>query len=238
VRLPEAGPETSNRPSREFRYERKFLADQLDTHQVRALVKAHPSMFYEPYPPRYVNNLYLDTKGLENYFANVAGAEEREKVRVRWYGDLFRFVEWPVLEFKIKCGLMSTKFQYRFPPFRLDRQFSGRAFRDALRKLNHPNPSGGTLQDLDVVLLNRYYRWYYATRDNQYRITVDTGLTYYRVTRMANSFAHKQVEHRQVIVEMKYGRECEETADRISSFFPFRVTKNSKYVTGIDRVFF
>jgi len=238
VGVPEGGRGDGNRPSREFRYERKFLVDQLDVHRVRALVKAHPSMFYEPYPPRYVNNLYLDTKGMENYFANVAGAEERQKVRIRWYGDLFRFVDRPVLEFKIKCGLVSTKLQYPFEPFWLDGRFRGRAFRDPLRRLHHPDGSTGTLQDLDVVLLNRYYRWYYATRDHRYRITVDTDLTFYRVTGMANSFAHKQVDHTQIIVEMKYGRECEEGADRVSGFFPFRVTKNSKYVTGIERVFF
>jgi hypothetical protein len=238
VGLPDRGPQEGERPGRGFRYERKFLVDQLDVHQVRALVRAHPSMFYEPYPPRYVNNLYLDTKGLENYFDNVAGAEERQKVRVRWYGDLFRFVERPVLEFKIKRGLVSTKLQVPFAPFWLDHRFSSWAFRDALRGLNHPGGSRGTLQDLDVVLLNRYYRWYYATRDNRYRITVDTELAFFRVSRMANSFAHKQVEHNHIIVEMKYGQECEEGADRISSFFPFRVTKNSKYVSGIERVFF
>jgi len=238
VIMSEAGPQGGEWLAREFRYERKFLVDQLDVHQVRALVKAHPSMFYEPYPPRYVNNLYLDTKGMENYFANVAGAEEREKVRVRWYGDLFRLVERPVLEFKIKCGLVSTKLQVPFPPFRLDRHFHGRALRDGLRGLTHPDGPGGTLQDLDVVLLNRYYRWYYATRDHRYRITVDRELTYYRVSRMANSFAHKQVAHNHIIVELKYDRECEQGADRVSGFFPFRVTKNSKYVTGIERVFF
>ena len=186
----EAGLEEGDWLTREFRYERKFLVDQLDVHQVRALVKAHPSMFDEPYPPRYVNNLYLHTKGMENYFANVAGAEEREKVRVRWYGDLFRLVDRPVLEFKIKGGLVSTKLQVPFPPFRLDRHFHGRAFRDALRGLTHPDGSRGTLQDLDVVLLNRYYRWYYATRDHRYRITVDRELTYYRVSRMASSPSH------------------------------------------------
>ena len=90
--------------TREYRYERKFLVDQLDVHQVLALVKLHPAMFYQPYPPRYVNNLYLDTEGLDNYQDNVSGVGDRRKVRLRWYGDLFGDVDRPVLEFKIKRG--------------------------------------------------------------------------------------------------------------------------------------
>ena len=48
-----------------FRYERKFLVDRLDEHQVMGLVKRHPSMFVEPYPPRFVNNFYLDTPDMQ-----------------------------------------------------------------------------------------------------------------------------------------------------------------------------
>ena len=77
VRQEEAVYTMSERQMGEYRYERKLLVDQLDAHQVRALVKLHPSMFYEPYPPRYVNNLYLDTVGMKHYFDNVDGAEER-----------------------------------------------------------------------------------------------------------------------------------------------------------------
>jgi len=106
----------SERQIRESRYERKFLVDQLDAHQVRAMVKLHPSMFYEPYPPRYVNNLYLDTEGMENYLDNVSGVGERRKVRIRWYGDLFRDIEKPMLEFKIKNGLVGTKHISLLPP--------------------------------------------------------------------------------------------------------------------------
>ena len=69
----------------------------MDAHQVRALVKLHPSMFYEPYPPRYVNNLYLDTEDMENYLDNVSGVAERRKVRIRWYGDLFGDIGRPML---------------------------------------------------------------------------------------------------------------------------------------------
>lgn len=234
----EEGLEYGHDLRQELRYERKFLVDQLDAAQVRAIVKTHPSMFYEPYPPRHVNNLYLDTKGLANYFANVAGAEEREKVRIRWYGELFRFVERPILEFKSKSGLVSTKTQCPFEPFSLDSRFCPRNLRGGLRRHNPLSRAGGAIQDMDAVLLNRYYRWYYASRDDRYRITVDTAITYLRVTPAVNTFVHHQADHTQVVVELKYAVESEQGADRISGYFPFRLTKNSKYVAGIERVYF
>jgi len=88
------------------------------------------------------------------------------------------------------------------------------------------------------VLVNRYYRWYFATLDGRYRVTVDTGLTYHRVGHLANSFAHRQVDYDNLVVELKYQSEHAGQANRVSSYFPFRMTRNSKYVTGIERVYY
>ena len=94
---------------RTFRYERKFLVEELMLPQVATLIKGHPRMFYAPYPPRYVNNLYLDTPDMVNYFDNVDGAMQRRKVRVRWYGEPFGEINRPMLEVKVKEGLVGTK---------------------------------------------------------------------------------------------------------------------------------
>jgi len=222
--------------SRNFRYERKFLVDQLDAHQVRALVKLHPSMFYEPYPPRYVNNLYLDTVEMENYLDNVSGVWKRRKARVRWYGDLFRDIEKPNLELKIKNGLVGAKHIYPFAPFTLDDRFSHRYYRETLLHSTLPAQVKQYMRDLNVVLCNRYYRWYFATKDQRFRVTVDTDMTFYQVKRANNRFARKHADHRRVVVEIKYGKSLDRQADRVASSFPFSMTKNSKYVTGIKRV--
>jgi SPX domain protein involved in polyphosphate accumulation len=227
----------SERQIRESRYERKFLVDQLDAHQVRAMVKLHPSMFYEPYPPRYVNNLYLDTEGMENYLDNVSGVGERRKVRIRWYGDLFRDIEKPMLEFKIKNGLVGTKHIYPFAPFTLDGRFCHRYYQEILRKADLPDQVKHYVRGLNVVLCNRYYRWYFATKDQRFRVTIDTEMTFYQVKKVNNRFVHKHVDYSHIVVEMKYQKPLDVQADRVSGFFPFSVTKNSKYVTGIERVY-
>ena len=223
--------------TREYRYERKFLVEELDAGQVRLMVRRHPSMFYESYPPRVVNNLYLDTEEMDNYFANLNGAAERCKVRVRWYGELFGEIASPVLEFKIKNGLVGTKQSYPFPAFRLDEVFSQDYFQVLVRAADLPDPVRHHLRTLNVVLCNNYLRWYYATRDRHYRLTVDADMAYYRVKKFDNHFLGRVFDDNHVIVEMKYEKPFEPRSDRVAGFFPFRVTRNSKYVTGIESVY-
>jgi hypothetical protein len=89
------------------------------------------------------------------------------------------------------------------------------------------------------VLFNRYHRHYYATHDGTFRLTVDTQLVFYKANgRFGNQFAHHQENARGLIVELKYENEQEPQANRVAGYFPFRVTRNSKYVEGIERVYF
>ena len=47
---------------------------------------------------------------------------------------------------------------------------------------------------------------------------------------------HRVANDHDVIVELKYDTEHDEYANRISASFPFRLSKNSKYVNGIDQL--
>jgi SPX domain protein involved in polyphosphate accumulation len=221
-----------------YRYERKFMVDQLDEHQAIALIRRHPSLFYEPYPPRYVNNFYLDTPAMDSYYDNVGGSGKRRKVRIRWYGELFGQINKPILEFKIKQGMVGTKRHYAFPDFRVEKGYCDEYLMEKIKNSALPPEVKIILQDQDVVLLNRYFRRYYATRDERYRVTLDTDLTFYRIGCLNNTFAHKQTDHRSIVVELKYEIKHDISAFIVSSFFPFRVTKSSKYVQGIERVYF
>ncbi|MFN2145927.1 MAG: VTC domain-containing protein [Anaerolineales bacterium] len=223
---------------RDYRYERKFLIDQLDHHQAIALIKRHPYLFYQPYPPRYINNFYLDTPEMDNYEDNVTGAADRRKVRLRWYGDLFGMIGKSTLEFKIKRGLVGTKRLYPLDGFTLEEGYNAGELRRFASHPDLPDEIRLVLLTQQIVLLNRYYRHYFATYDNRFRLTVDTDLSYYRVSRHQNRFIHSQTDYREIIVELKYGKDEDLEAAHVSGFFPFRVTKSSKYVMGIERVYF
>lgn len=229
-------PQTTE-ASRGYRYERKFLIDQLDVQGALGLVKRHPAMFSEIYPPRYINNIYFDHPLLVNYTDNIDGASLRKKARVRWYQDLFGEVEQPVLEFKIKEGLMGTKISYPFPSFQFQSGFSETYFRDIIRSSALPREVILYLETVEPVLANRYRRWYLATPDRAFRITVDADLTYYHLKKANNQFLFQQVDRQSIVIELKYPREYDPQADRISAGFPFRMTRSSKYVQGIERIY-
>lgn len=222
---------------RQYRYERKFLVDSLDAALVRLIVKRHPAMFIEAYPPRQVNNLYLDTDEMDNYHANLNGAAQRTKVRVRWYDQVFGSITSPVLEFKIKDGLVGTKESHPFPPFHLDDNFSRWYFQQQVGEAGLPDLVYHHLRTMHVVLCNHYQRWYYVTRDRRCRLTVDHRMTYYRVGTLYNIWMNRLDYDSHVIVELKYEKPFELQADKIAGFLPFRITRNSKYVTGIESVY-
>lgn len=226
-------------PAREYRYERKFLIEQLDAGRVRAIVKLHPALFSEAYPPRYVNNLYLDTGELTGYWDNLAGAGDRVKVRVRWYGELFGYLEKPVLEYKIKRGLVGTKLHYPLEPFTLAEGFSPIAFREALCSAAAlPGEVRGHLRGVKVVLLNRYFRSYWVSRDGLLRATIDSQMAYYNADRLSNAFLQRRSAGNTVVLELKYRPEHDALATRAAARFPFRASRSSKYVQGVEYVLY
>lgn len=225
---------------RSYRYERKFLVEDLQTFQVAMLIKQHPLLFHAPYPPRFVNNLYLDTPGMDNYYDNVNGAMQRRKVRVRWYGAPFGIIEQPMLEIKIKEGLVGTKHTYPLTTFSFESGFREYILQKTLSESpGIPPEVRFQLRFFNAVLFNRYFRHYYASRDGHFRLTLDTNLAFYNTNGgIEKHFTHRQQNYRELVVELKYDVEHEPQANRAAGFFPFRVTRSSKYVQGIERVFY
>lgn len=65
------------------------------------------------------------------------------------------------------------------------------------------------------------------------RLTVDDERACDRVKRIDNRFTGGARENSHIIVEMKYEKSFALQADRAAGFFPFRITRNSRYVNGI-----
>lgn len=95
-----------------YRKERKFVVSGKSATAVEFFIKVHPAMFSQPFPPRFVNNIYFDSKDFHNYGDNVIGTANRVKFRIRWYGEQFGYIKKPVLEIKIKKGLAGSKRHY------------------------------------------------------------------------------------------------------------------------------
>jgi VTC domain-containing protein len=223
-------------PLPHLRYEKKFIAEGCTLAEILATVKRHPSAFREAYPPRVVNNLYLDSPSRRDYHDHINGAANRTKTRVRWYGARFEAAERPMLERKLKRGMVSGKEAYQIPTLSINggclRSLLGALFDAALI----PPIVCATLRHMEPALFNRYQRHYFMSRDGKFRLTVDCGL----------QFAGMSCEHRQsidlsppvktLILELKFGPALAMDADLITNVLPFRVARFSKYVAGIERI--
>lgn len=218
-----------------YRFERKFVAEKVTRLTAELMVKKNSAFFSVAYPARKVNNIYFDTPGMDCYFDNLFGVGDRWKVRVRWYGNMFGKVESPILEFKIKKGFAGTKRSYLLPSFEIEQTyFSGGMWKDYFRSANLPDEVWQKLAKVQPVLLNTYNRSYFASANQRFRITVDDNMEYYNLRPSWNHFLHVHREHQKSVLELKYDKDWAAEAEQITNQLPFRLDKNSKYVSGIS----
>ncbi|HEY9173522.1 MAG TPA: VTC domain-containing protein, partial [Verrucomicrobiae bacterium] len=93
-----------------------------------------------------------------------------------------------------------------------------------------------TLRHLEPALFNRYQRHYFLSRDGKFRLTVDSGLQSVGVQPNSRAVAFSLPAARTVLIELKFGLDSAEDAALVTGTFPFRITRFSKYVVGIERL--
>ena len=218
-----------------YRYERKFFISDITKHNVESIVKLHPAMFSAIFHQRFVNSIYFDAIDFRNYFDNVDGSSHRTKIRIRWYGELFGHIDKPVLELKIKNESLNRKQIYSLCPFDFNNSFAAEEILNIINKSDVPEII--KINSLKPVLLTRYRRKYFKSADGNYRITIDTDLIFYHIYCQKNLFVNKLTDDVNVILELKYNKNVDNNANYITNFFPFRLSKSSKYVTGIDKLY-
>src|SRR3989338_3942059 len=95
-------PKKMKNKKTQYRYERKFIIEK--TCNPEFLVKHHPANFIKQHNLRQINNIYFDTPNYSSYTDNKEGNPQREKIRIRWYGEPFGKINNPILEIKQKQG--------------------------------------------------------------------------------------------------------------------------------------
>lgn len=231
-------PDTSRRTAADldFRFERKLHAVDMPLSQIELLVKLHSSHFYKPFPERWINNIYYDTPTHNAYRAHVQGTAERQKYRIRWYGEPLGRIEKPVLEIKGKKGLVGSKLHYRLTPFDFDGGLNFKQIQHDARTSESAQKMSGVFGSLIPVIFNRYRRQYFVTTDQRYRLTVDTNLTFRSIKGFNHTFRDFYEETRLSIIEIKYHDKDDTQAQELISRLPFRVSKFSKYIMGVSHL--
>ncbi len=220
-----------------YRYERKYYLSGTDYNYVRTLILHHPATFHNQFYPRMINNIYLDTPGFDFFYDNVNGLQLRKKIRIRWYDETFSHQKKLTLEYKLKNGLLGDKISYPLADIFTGKGFHTKYMRNELNTNQLPIEVENELLTYYPTLLNRYVREYFISDDRKCRITLDRDLSFYKIHAGENFFRTTYHISEDVIMEMKYNPEDECIANEIAQYFPFRVTKSSKYVTGVQYLY-
>ncbi|MBC8321058.1 MAG: VTC domain-containing protein [Bacteroidetes bacterium] len=203
-------------------------------HEIVQQVRNNRAAFLPLHHPRYVNNIYFDTNDMDFFSDNVSGKGSRKKARIRWYGDLMGNITKPILEFKMREGMVGNKLSFAIKPFTLDNSFTSMYIQDVFRSSDIPDWVRAVMVMLNPALLNSYKRQYFISFNNNFRLTVDDELNYFGIRWGINNFMEKHTCD-DVIVELKYDKDHDgKDAALVTNSLPFRLSKSSKYVNGFE----
>lgn len=211
-----------------MRYERKYKVEQVHPRVVEQIIRLHPAGFRPLFPPRRVHNLYFDTPDFAAFQDNVTGTPQRLKYRLRWYGAHFGQVANPVLEIKVKDNLLGWKKH-------LPLEKGQYAYGDFPALVAHCRQLTGKGLDLQPVLLNTYQRSYWTAPALPFRVTIDSELRFGQYA--AGAPPRLTLRDESVVLEVKYDATADSDTAFVLQHLPFRLSKNSKYVTGINLVY-
>lgn len=210
--------QTSERP---YRYELKYSLAPRDIEKFLGILYCHPSGFSKQFPDRVINNIYFDDVSFNSCHENLFGISDRVKIRYRWYGDIGQFSE-GVVEKKIKTNALGSKAYFKLSgPKDLD------SLTEQLNDLMHQSGK------LFPSLQNSYTRSYFIDQSGDFRLTVDRALRYNFPNSLLENMQEAAYHDERCIIEIKFDVEHFEKFNSISSSFPFRVVKHSKYVSGL-----
>ncbi len=215
------------------RYERKYVLRDISPEEACLLVRRHPAAFREAYPPRIVNNVYLDSPALNDYHDHVNGAANRHKTRVRWYGDLNGGIANPRLERKLKRGLLSGKVTHPLPPVSLNGHGTAPVLEAAFARASLPESLFAALTLLQPSLFNRYRRRYFLSANGHFRLTLDSELRFASPRAIPTALSVPLGSF--LVIELKFAPDHAEEAALVTNWFPFRLARCSKYILGIER---
>jgi hypothetical protein len=215
------------------RYEIKMACDEVYLPDVRSWVRLHPDAFIEAYPPRRVNNLYLDTHEVDGVNDNLVGTRERGKLRLRWYGRDFSAVRGN-LELKFKSNQLGWKQSCPIPVTFDLTTISWNELLQQLRKHVQGDLAVWLSRVDRPVLINGYTREYYESMDRQIRVTIDYDqMAYEQVTYASPNLVSSSYIDRHVVVEVKSDAALHSRVSNVLSSFPLRTARYSKYVRGV-----
>lgn len=222
---------TVNNMVDQLRVEKKCPLNMEQLHLFRAWHKKYGNHFQRAFDDRIVNSIYFDTVDFRGYHENIEGQAKRKKIRLRWYGPT-RAPEQARLEIKKRINNLNCKDYQLLDMANIAIDPLATLF-SRLRKDLNPMLRHQLHHILKPTVFNQYSREYYASQSN-IRLTVDTDLKAEKLvyqSTMLQSYSHRSIA---AVLELKYLPEQEDEFHELMDAFPFRHTRNSKYISAMQ----
>ena len=217
----------------DLRHELKIVVDHHLLDQARSWVRLHPAGFCATFPPRLVNNLYLDTPHLNSFNANQVGISTRQKLRLRWYGKMTPHTEQPVLELKCKSALLGNK-KLQTLDCMIDWQRPYRTILQTIRTSAGEKWAAWLNAASQPAIINQYRREYFAAHDGRLRATLDYAQIVYDQRLASRPNVQRRLPMADfVIIEVKAPPDDSEALQAAMAYFPAPRSRNSKYINGV-----
>jgi len=218
------------------RWERKCVVHLEHIDALRVWIDQQPLAFRRAYPARTVCSLYFDTAFLDDFQLNLAGASDRKKLRLRWYGS-HSAVKTAVLEVKHKRNQLGIKHAY---PVQLSSPLDELLLDSLAGRLAAQLPEEARVLfqrgGLPAVLIT-YFREYFVSADGRVRLTLDQDIQVYeqRYASRCND-RHRDIFPEVVVLEIKYSEELDTEVRSVLGSLPGRLSRFSKYAVGLQTV--
>ncbi|MGI9590134.1 MAG: VTC domain-containing protein [Myxococcota bacterium] len=221
-------------PAAQPRVELKLPLANRTPAAVLGAIRRHPLGFERLHATRWIHNVYFDTPSLCCFQTSVAGASQRLKLRLRWYGAAAGEGV-GALEWKWRRGGAGAKWVV---PVRWEGELAKQPW-SVLRRGFRCELDGRQRATFDALaiptLLNRYRREYWISRDGRVRLTLDDSLVFVPQSGgLALQTRGALPWHRVQVLEVKLPTGEAGTAREALRGFPYRPARFSKYTTGIE----
>ncbi len=226
----------TRRVPEDARYEIKFIARESEHGSIIQWLKLHTARFYQPYPDRWINNVYFDTHDYFAYSENLSGASARTKVRYRWYGQ-HELPQAGSLEIKLKRNYFGWKKRFRIENTPYEKGDNWRTIRKKIIEQAGSEAKIWLDSQPHQTILNRYHREYFVTHDGRVRITIDKDQSVYdQRYKPYPNILHRANNPQILVVEVKFDRNDREYASEVIQGLRLRVSRNSKYMVGMKSI--
>ncbi len=207
-----------------FRYERKFIINNLTIPEIENLLRNSSLKFKKDFPQRKVNSIYFDDYNSNSILENLDGNNFKTKFRLRWYGNK-KIIEFPTLELKKKESYINNKKLFKILNFKKTK-FSKENIYSILEKLKK---NYNFLLNKSAISSTHYDRLYFVSSQNNIRATIDSNINYFDI----KNYISFNKYSKSIVLEIKYFNNNDKIVRQSLENISFRISKNSKYLNSL-----